>query len=108
MDVRVELDVATLYDNGEPCSDEDGGWIVGGGSEPPAESRIDGSSGGGPSIAHLFDSYLERMNDSILLRENLALDSAIVEKKSRTALGGCAPISDVLPSTDWPDDCPIS
>lgn len=30
-------------------------------------SRTEGSEGGGPSIAHLRDSYLERMKDSILL-----------------------------------------
>lgn len=32
-------------------------------------SRIDGSSGGGPSMAHRRDSYLERMKDSTLLLE---------------------------------------
>ncbi len=30
-------------------------------------SRTEGSEGGGPSIAHLRDSYFERMKDSILL-----------------------------------------
>lgn len=29
-------------------------------------SRVEGSAGGGPSIAHRLDSYLERMNESIL------------------------------------------
>lgn len=33
----------------------------------PADSRTDGSVGGGPTNAHLRDSYFERMNDSILL-----------------------------------------
>jgi hypothetical protein len=35
--------------------------------DAPPESRTDGSEGGGPSKAHLRDSYLDRMNDSILL-----------------------------------------
>ena len=34
----------------------------------PAVSKTEGSSGGPPSIAHLFVSYFERMNDSILLQ----------------------------------------
>lgn len=40
----------------------------GGAEEPDSFSKIDGSAGGGPSSAHLRDSYLERMNDSILLK----------------------------------------
>ena len=36
-----------------------------------ALSRIDGSSGGGPSLAHLPDSYLERMKESNLLVTNM-------------------------------------
>lgn len=36
-----------------------------GDGSPPASSA-DGSEGGGPSSAHLLDSYLERMYDSIL------------------------------------------
>ena len=34
---------------------------------PDSVSKNDGSEGGGPSSAHLRVSYLERMNDSILL-----------------------------------------
>jgi hypothetical protein len=37
---------------------------------PDSSSKIDGSEGGGPSSAHLRVSYLERMNDSILLDES--------------------------------------
>jgi len=37
----------------------------------PPESRTDGSEGGGPSKAHLRDSYLDRMNDSILLGKGI-------------------------------------
>jgi hypothetical protein len=55
-------------------------WVWGGGASvsndseftgaevPDSFSKIDGSEGGGPSSAHLRDSYLERMNDSILLK----------------------------------------
>ena len=35
-------------------------------------SSVDGSEGGGPSIAHRRDSYFERMKDSILLSCTLA------------------------------------
>ena len=35
-----------------------------------ADSRIDGSKGGGPSRAHRRDSYFERMKDSILLERD--------------------------------------
>lgn len=35
------------------------------GAAPPSNTL--GSDGGGPSIAQRFDSYLERINDSILL-----------------------------------------
>jgi hypothetical protein len=34
-------------------------------------SSTDGSDGGGPSIAHRRDSYLERMNESILLYQRI-------------------------------------
>lgn len=34
-------------------------------------SRTDGSEGGGPSFAHLRDSYLERMYESILLGKKI-------------------------------------
>lgn len=44
--------------------------ITGAGASSTAapSSRTDGSDGGGPSFAHLRDSYFERINDSILLK----------------------------------------
>jgi hypothetical protein len=70
--VRIDRVVVGL--TGGACSDEDGGWAVGGAETSP-ESRTDGSSGRGPSIAHLFDSYFDRINDSILLRANQNLST---------------------------------
>ena len=43
-------------------------WVVGCTVGGPSVSKTEGSSGGPPSIAHLFVSYFERMNDSILLK----------------------------------------
>lgn len=66
MDARVERVTVELDGDGDACSNEDGCWVAGGAGEHPPESRTEGSTGRGPSIAHLFDSYLERINDSIL------------------------------------------
>ena len=44
----------------------DAGWEEEAGAEAPLSS-MEGSVGGGPSKAHLRDSYFERMKDSILL-----------------------------------------
>ena len=41
-------------------------WLTASGCDVPF-SRTDGSAGGAPSIAHRLLSYLDRMNDSILL-----------------------------------------
>ena len=39
---------------------------------PLPSSKIDGSEGTGPSIAHRRDSYFDRMKDSILLSRRLS------------------------------------
>lgn len=51
-----------VVDDGEGCVAG-----AGEGETPAPDSRTEGSVGGGPSIAHRRDSYLERMKDSILL-----------------------------------------
>ena len=48
------------------CCAGTGGGGAGSSAEAPVSST-DGSAGGGPSSAHLRDSYFERMNDSIFL-----------------------------------------
>lgn len=50
-------------------------------SASPSESSVSGG-GGGPCIAQRFDSYLERMKDSILLFHRPKLESAFVSKNS--------------------------
>ena len=60
------------------------GWGAGAGaSSGTPSSRIEGSEGNGPSIAHRRDSYFDRMNDSILLynivsKEDAKIISAII------------------------------
>jgi hypothetical protein len=49
-----------------------------------APSSTDGSSGSGPSIAHRRDSYLERINESILLQERIKRVEGKASVKVRT------------------------
>ena len=50
-------------------------------------SSVDGSDGGGPSIAHRRDSYFERMNDSILLLHASA-GREVAQKVKNPLIGG--------------------
>jgi hypothetical protein len=72
VDVRLERAVVELDKDAAACSDEGGGW-VGVARESPAIEDGWIMLGGGPSIAHLFDSYFDRMNDSILLPDDRKL-----------------------------------
>lgn len=89
MDVRVDRAVVELDKDEAARSEEEGCWVGGVAGEPPS-SRTDGSFGGGPSIAHLFDSYLDRMNDSILLRDNQNFSIDSWKEIARTVLEGHA------------------
>lgn len=64
-------------------------------------SKTEGSSGGSPSIAHLFVSYFERMNDSILLLiENFRKKKVKRNVQHQlTDLAGHVQTSSVLPNT---------
>jgi hypothetical protein len=74
-----------------------------------SSSRIDGSEGGGLSSAHLRDSYLERMNDSILLElAGIELYLRSQQRMRHTAQGGHAQLSNEPPNTSSPVDSPIS
>lgn len=63
-----EVVVTTGAGDGEVTDGECGGEM--GAVEVSAgvlDSNVEGSAGGGPSIAHRRDSYLERIKESILL-----------------------------------------
>lgn len=82
-------------------------WVVGCVAGDPLVSRTEGSSGGLPSIAHLFVSYLERMKDSILL---LPKSSEKVKRRVQRQLTDRPEYgrpSNGLPSICWRGDSPI-
>jgi hypothetical protein len=67
--LRLEKLLLRIWERGE--DDTGGGSFWTGPTTIESSSSMDGSAGGGPSIAQRRDSYFDRMKDSILLKSIL-------------------------------------
>ena len=109
----VAVCVGRVEDTGEGVAAGGGAACVAAGCAAPEPlSRTDGSAGGGPSSAHLRDSYLERMKDSILLGTGgQTVSIAFLNRPKRdghTVQGVRVLASDAPPNTDLRDGFPTS
>ena len=82
-------------------------WVTGCAAGGASVFKTEGSSGGLPSIAHLFVSYLERMNDSILLLQKISEKVKRRVGHQLTDRVEHGQPSNGLPNICWRGDSPI-